>query len=165
MVLICKRCNLEFKYKSSLKTHLSRKTICKYIDNDIDVKILLDELYDDKELTNKNIINTFNVINNKIIPDKTNTTITKNGKTTTTITKDGNTTTTNINNHSTITRNIIVANYGNVDLVKFAANLNFYLQNYEPDLDENKNINIIITSDGNWIYKNKNITKYIMNNE
>lgn len=45
---ICKRCNISFNIKSHLKSHLQRKNICKFIDNDIDVEILLEELYDRK---------------------------------------------------------------------------------------------------------------------
>lgn len=44
MEFICKRCNIKFATKAVLKTHLLRKNKCKFIDNDIDVQILLDEL-------------------------------------------------------------------------------------------------------------------------
>jgi outer membrane murein-binding lipoprotein Lpp len=45
MVFICKRCDQEFLHKAYLKSHLERKKICNFIDNDYDVKLLLEELY------------------------------------------------------------------------------------------------------------------------
>jgi len=45
MAFICKRCNQEFLHKAYLKSHLERKRICDFIDNDYDVKILIEELY------------------------------------------------------------------------------------------------------------------------
>jgi hypothetical protein len=44
MVFICKRCNQEFLHKFYLKSHLERKRICEFVDNDYNVKILLEEL-------------------------------------------------------------------------------------------------------------------------
>jgi hypothetical protein len=45
MTFICKRCNQCFLYKAYLKSHLERKRRCEFIENDIDVKLLLEELY------------------------------------------------------------------------------------------------------------------------
>jgi hypothetical protein len=41
---ICKRCNVQFISKSNLKSHLQRKKICEFIDNDFDRDLLIDEL-------------------------------------------------------------------------------------------------------------------------
>jgi len=39
---------MSFGFKSNLKAHLQRKNICNYVgeDEDIDVKLLIDELYE-----------------------------------------------------------------------------------------------------------------------
>jgi len=46
----CKRCNIIFKCKAYLKSHLQRKNTCDCINHeyDIDINILLDELYERK---------------------------------------------------------------------------------------------------------------------
>jgi len=45
----CKRCGYESEYKHCLQNHFKRKVICKVIDEDISIDILLDELVDNKD--------------------------------------------------------------------------------------------------------------------
>lgn len=52
MEFICKRCNVIFYTKARLKSHLQRKNICKFLNEDLDVNILLEEL-DTRQLNDK----------------------------------------------------------------------------------------------------------------
>jgi hypothetical protein len=52
MAFICKRCNINFFSKTRLKIHLQKKNTCEFIDIDIDIDTLINELYE-RKINNK----------------------------------------------------------------------------------------------------------------